>query len=71
MNAARCDNCRYWQSSEGLDYGECRAQPPRFNERMAEILSSDDKHECVSCQELGFWPESHRSDWCGLFLPRE
>ena len=67
MNDYKCSDCKYWVSSEGLDYGECRAQPPRFNDRLADILSDQDR--CKDCHDRGFFPEVHKDDWCGLFLP--
>ena len=61
-----CSDCCFFVSSEGLEMGECHADPPVFNHDLAEILSSKDR--CVDCHQMGFWPQiSKDSAACSRF----
>ena len=56
MPRPTCQSCDFWNPTTG-EYGDCQRDPPVV---APNHLAA--KSELVN---LGWWPATHREDWCG------
>ena len=77
MTQERCDNCRFFNSSDIADgYAACRRYPPVLSEWMAKDFTEKEEREeegasAVYHAQSWIFPQMRADNWCGEWKPKE
>lgn len=53
MNGDCCENCLYWREPMPTATADCRRHAPKPDNRFKDN------------EGMAWWPETHKTDWCG------